>query len=64
MAAVETTVSVEAVTYTHGHWCRECWLPSGVCGVLVFTLGGTSTLRNFYRCEKCGGDQIDPVAQP
>lgn len=58
-----TGVSVEAVTATVGHWCRDCWLSSGVGAVLVFTMAGTSTLRTIYRCEKCGGDQIDPVAQ-
>lgn len=57
-------VSVEAVTYTRGHWCRDCWLSSGVEGVLMFTSPAGASLRTFYRCEKCGGDQIDRVAQP
>lgn len=64
MTVSSSPVTVEAVSYSHGHWCRTCWLSSGVQGVLMFTSPAGASLRTFHRCEECGGDQIDPVAQP
>lgn len=67
MAAREVTVTLEALDYEFGGWCRSCLLPSGVRVMMMITAEGPkgyTELRTFDRCVDCGGDQVDPPESP
>lgn len=60
MATSMMWMSVEAVDYEFGGWCRRCLLPSGVRVTAMVSIGPSSTLRTFDVCGDCNGSAVDP----